>query len=84
MKDDCLLELYTVLSEEARRVFNTLARNGSLTMERISLRAQMTNQEVRKGVWGLISTGLLAYKRGRPLALAENGERLVALLARQQ
>ena len=49
-------------------------------MERLMLAAQITNQQVRKGMWGLASTGLIVYTQGRPIRLSDNGTRLVALL----
>ncbi len=80
MNDSCLLELYDLLTPDARAVFDTLAQRGTSTMERLMLAAQVTNQQVRKGVWGLANTGLIVYTPGRPVRVSDNGARLVALL----
>lgn len=80
MNDSCLLELYQLLMPDARATFDTLAQRGPSTMERLMLAAQITNQQVRKGVWGLASTGLIDYTQGRPIRMSNNGARLVALL----
>jgi hypothetical protein len=81
MNDDCLLELYQLLIPDARTVFDALRQhNGPSTMERLMLSAQITNQQVRKGVWGLASTGLILYTPGRPIRISENGARLAFLL----
>jgi hypothetical protein len=85
MNDDCLLELYQLLIPDARIVFDALAqRDGPSTMERLMLSAQITNQQVRKGVWGLASTGLIVYTPGRPVRISDNGARLASLLAEEK
>jgi hypothetical protein len=81
MHDDCLLELYQYLMPDARGVFDTLAPLDSSTMEGLMLAGQLTTQQVRKGVWGLASTGLIIYTPGRPVQLSANGSRLASLLA---
>ena len=82
MNDDCLLELYQLLMPDARTVFDALRQHdGPSTMERLMLAARITTQQVRKGVWGLASTGLIIYTPGRPLRMADNGARLASLLA---
>jgi hypothetical protein len=84
MHDDCLLELYQYLMPDAKGVFDTLAPLGSSTMEGIMLAGQLTTQQVRKGVWGLASTGLIIYTPGRPIQLSANGSRLASLLAEKE
>jgi hypothetical protein len=84
MHDDCLLELYQYLMPDARGVFDALAPLGSSTMEGLMLAGQLTTQQVRKGVWGLASTGLIVYNPGRPVQLSKNGTRLATLLAEKQ
>ncbi len=82
MKDDCLLELYQLLIPDARIVFDALTQHdGPSTMERLMLAARITNQQVRKGVWGLASTGLIIYTPGRPVRISDNGARLASLLS---
>jgi Mn-dependent DtxR family transcriptional regulator len=85
MTDDCLLDLYQLLIPDARTVFDALAQDdGPCTMERLMLSAQITNQQVRKGVWGLASTGLIIYTPGRPIRISDNGARLASLLAEEK
>jgi hypothetical protein len=84
MHNDCLLELYQYLMPDARGVFDALAPLGSSTMEGLMLAGQLTTQQVRKGVWGLASTGLIVYNPGRPVQLSKNGARLATLLAEKQ
>jgi hypothetical protein len=82
MNDDCLMELYELLIPDARTVFDTLRQaNRPSTMEKSMLAAQITNQQIRKGVWGLASTGLITYTPGRPIRISDNGVRLASLLA---
>jgi len=80
MKDDCLLELHSCLTPEAAAVFEALVECEKATMERLMRTAQLTNQQVRRGVWGLACTGLIVYDRGRPVCISEDGDRLAELL----
>ena len=51
MKDDFLLELYSLLTPDARSLFDALRQqDGPSTMERLMLAARITNQQIRKGV----------------------------------
>jgi hypothetical protein len=84
MKDDCLLELYHYLIPDAKGVFDVLKSLDASTMEGIMLAGQLTTQQVRKGVWGLASTGLIEYKPGQPVQISANGIRLVTLLAKSE
>jgi len=84
MHDDCLLELYQYLMPDAKGVFDALAPLGSSTMEGLMLAGQLTTQQVRKGVWGLASTGLIVYSPGRPVEMSTNGRRLAELLAKKK
>jgi hypothetical protein len=82
MKDDFLLELYSLLTPDARSVFDALRQqDGPSTMEKLMLAARITNQQIRKGVWGLACTGLITYSPGRPIWISDNGARLASLLA---
>ena len=80
MQNECLLELYTRLTPEAKAVFEVLAQRGQATMEKIMLTAHITNQQVRRGVWGLACTGLIVYERGKPVRIPGDGQRLSKLL----
>ena len=84
MHDDCLLELYQYLMPDAKGVFDALAPLGSSTMEGLMLAGQLTTQQVRKGVWGLASTGLIVYSPGRPVEMSTNGTRLAELLTKKK
>ena len=84
MHDDCLLELYQYLMPDAKGVFDALAPLGSSTMEGLMLAGQLTTQQVRKGVWGLASTGLIVYSPGRPVEMSTNGTRLAELLTQKK
>ena len=84
MHDDCLLELYQYLMPDARGVFDALAPLDSSTMEGLMLAGQLTTQQVRKGVWGLASTGLIVYSPGRPVEMSTNGTRLAELLTKKK
>ena len=84
MKDDCLLELYQHLIPDAKGVFDVLTSLEASTMEGIMLAGQLTTQQVRKGVWGLASTGLIQYRPGQPVQISANGIRLATLLAKSE
>ena len=84
MHDECLLALYQYLTTDAKGVFDALASMEVSTMEGLMLAGQLTTQQVRKGVWGLASTGLIIYQPGRPVQLSSNGIRLATLLTQKQ
>ncbi len=84
MNDVCLLELYHLLIPDSKAVFDALTQHGPSTMERLMLAARITNQQVRKGVWGLASTGLIVYTPGRPIRMSDSGARLVSLLTEKE
>jgi hypothetical protein len=84
MKDDFLLELYSLLTPDARSVFDALRQqDGPSTMERLMLAARITNQQIRKGVWGQACSGLITYTPGRLIWMSENGARLAIRVGRQ-
>ena len=84
MDDNCLLQIYTCLLPEARVVLQILLKIEAGTMEHIMKCGPLTTQQTRKAVWGLSCTGLISYRRGGPVALSENGQRLGDLLKQQQ
>ncbi len=85
MDDKCLLALYDVLSPEARNIFDVLRRtpDDPISMDNLMLRAQVSTQQTRKGVWGLANTGLIRYAYRKPVQLSQSGIRLTELLQKE-
>jgi hypothetical protein len=52
-------------------------------MERLMWAARITNQQIRKGVWGQACSGLITYTPGRLIWMSENGARLAIRVGRQ-
>ncbi len=80
MNDECLLALYDYLIPDAKAVLKVLTTIEATTMENLKLHGHLRTQQVRKGVWGLMSGGLITYELGQPVSLSENGRRLITLL----